>query len=119
MSTNNPLQTLVNSAAIRVAEAQYRLANLFTPYQWNPERADFDRVAAFLDNPDRAFPAPTDGIKNSLDRIKTTHGEQRLILQAFSAQGVEPNLTPDQLFVTAQANVAGNRMNTAAYQDAA
>ena len=69
MSTNNPLQTLVNSAAIRIAEAQYRLANLFTPYQWNPERADFDRVAVFLDNPDRAFPAPSDGIKNSLDRM--------------------------------------------------
>lgn len=119
MTQANPLQTLVNGAAIRVAEAQYRLANLFTPYQWNPERADFDRVAVFLDNPDRAFPAPSDGIKNSLDRIKATLAEQRLILQAFSAQGVEPSLTADQLFVTAQANVAGNRMNTAAYQNAA
>lgn len=119
MTQANPLQTLVNQAAIRVAEAQYRLANLFTPYQWNPERADFDRVAAFLDNPDRAFPAPSDGIKNSLDRIKATLAEQRLILQAFSAQGTEPSLTADQLFTTAQANVSGNRMNTAAYQSAA
>lgn len=119
MTQANPLQTLVNQAAIRVAEAQYRLANLFTPYQWNPERADFDRVAAFLDNPDRAFPAPSNGIKNSLDRIKATLGEQRLILQAFSAQGVEPTLTADQLFTTAMTNVAGNRMNTAAYQAAA
>ena len=119
MTQANPLQTLVNSAAIRVAEAQYRLANLFTPYQWNPERADFDRVAVFLDDPDRAFPAPSDGVKNSLDRIKATLAEQRLILQAFAAQGVEPTLTADQLFVTAQANVSGNRMNTAAYQAAA
>ena len=114
MSTANPLQTLVNSAAIRIAEAQYRLANLFTPYQWNPERADFDRVAVFLDNPDRAFPAPTDGIKNSLDRIKTTLGEQRLILQAFSAQGIEPTLTADQLFATAKANVTNPSMARAA-----
>ena len=114
MSTNNPLQTLVNSAAIRVAEAQYRLANLFTPYQWNPERADFDRVAVFLDNPDRAFPAPTDGIKNSLDRIKATLGEQRLILHAFSAQGIEPTLTADQLFATAKANVTNPSMARAA-----
>lgn len=119
MSTNNPLQLLVNQAAIRIAEAQYRLANLFTPYQWNPERADFDRVAAFLDNPDKAFPAPSDGIKNSLERIKATLVEQRMILAAFAAQGTEPSLTADQLFVTAQANVAGNRANTAAYQAAA
>lgn len=115
----NPLQALVNQAATRVAEAQYRLANLFTPYQWNPERADFERVAVFLDDPDRAFPAPSDGIKNSLDRIKQTLSEQNMILSAFAAQGTAPTLTADQLFVTAQANVAGNRMNTAAYNAAA
>jgi hypothetical protein len=119
VTTVNPLQTVVNQAAIRVAEAQYRLANLFTPYQWNPERVDFDRVEVFLDDPYRAFPQPTDGIKSSLDRITQTLAGQRPLLDALKSQGVEPNLSADQLFITAQANVSGNRANTAAYEAAA
>lgn len=113
----NPLQTLVNAQAIKLAEAQYRPANIFTPYGFQPERVDFERVAAFMDDPDRAFPQPTDGIRNSLSRIKTEMSEARGIIAALAAQ-CEPNLTPDQLFETAKANVSGNRMNTAAYQAA-
>ena len=113
----NPLQTLVNAQAIKLAEAQYRLANIFTPYGFQPERVDYDRVAQFLDNPDAAFPQPSEGIKNSLGRIKTEMAEARGILAALAAQ-CEPDLTEDQLFVTAQANVTGSRMNTAAYQAA-
>lgn len=116
--TQNPLQPLVNAQAIRLAEAQYRLATLFTPYGFQPERIDYDRVAAFLDNPERAFPQPTDGIRTSLDRIKVTIAEARGILAALAAQ-CEPDLSEDQLFVTAQANVSGNRMNTAAYNQVA
>lgn len=115
----NPLQLIVNSAAVKVAEAQYRLANIFTPYGYNPARPDFDRVAEFLDDPHRAFPMPTDGIKSSLDRITQSLNEQRAILGAFKAQGTEPTLDAEQLFLTAQANVAGNRMNTATYNQAA
>lgn len=114
----NALQPLVNAQAIRLAEAQYRLATLFTPYAFQPERVDYDRVAAFLDNPDRAFPQPTDGIRTSLDRIEATIAEARGILAALAAQ-CEPDLSEDQLFVTAQANVAGNRTNTVAYNQAA
>lgn len=115
--TPNPLQVLVNAQAIKLAEAQYRLANIFTPYGFQPERVDYDRVAAFLDNPDRAFPQPSEGIKNSLGRIKTEMVEARGILLALSAQ-CEPDLSEDQLFVTAKANVTGSRANTAAYQAA-
>lgn len=113
----NPLQTLVNAQAIKLAEAQYRLATLFTPYGFQPERVDYDRVAAFLDNPEAAFPQPSDGIRNSLGRIKTEMAEARGILAALAAQ-CEPDLTGDQLFVTAKANVTGSRANTAAYQAA-
>lgn len=110
----NPLQTLVNAQAIKLAEAQYRLANIFTPYGFQPERVDFERVAAFMDDPDRAFPQPSEGIRNSLGRIKAEVSEARGILAALAAQ-CEPNLTHGQLFETARANVAGNRMNTAAW----
>ena len=113
----NPLQVLVNAQAVKLAEAQYRLANIFTPYGFQPERVDFERVAAFLDNPDRAFPQPTYGIRNSLGRIKTEMSEARGILAALAAQ-CEPDLTEEQLFLTAKANVTGSRMNTAAYQAA-
>lgn len=115
--TPNPLQVLVNAQAIKLAEAQYRLANIFTPYGFQPERVDYDRVVAFLDNPEAAFPQPSDGIRNSLGRIKTDMAEARGILAALAAQ-CEPDLSEDQLFVTAKANVAGSRANTAAYQAA-
>ena len=117
MTTANPLQTIVNAQAIKLAEAQYRLANIFTPYSFAPERIDYERVAAFMDDVYRPFPRPTDGIKNSLDRIHATIAEARGILLALGSQ-CEPNLTPDQLFETARANVAGNTINTAAYNQA-
>ena len=115
VATPSPLQTLLNAQCIKRAEQQYRLATLFTPYGYQPERVDFDRVEAFLDNPARAFPQPTDGIKNALSRIGTVLTEANALIGALAAQGVEATLTPDQLFATAQANVRGNRTNTAMY----
>ena len=113
------LQKIVNAQAIRRAEQQYRLAQLFTPFGFEAERQDFDRVAAFLDTPRRAFPQPTDGIASSLSRIEATLRETNALLEAFEAQGLTPQLTDDQLFVTAKANVTGQRANTAAYRDVA
>ena len=114
MSTNNPLQTLANAQALRQAEAKYRLAVLFTPYGFQPERADFDRMDAFLDDPYRAFPAPTESIKASLDRTVGNLSESTALLGAFAAQGIEPTLTADQLFATAKANVTNPSMARAA-----
>lgn len=110
MKAQNPLQAIVNSAAIKVAEAQYRLANLFTPYSFEPERVDFDRVEAFLGNVYAAFPQPTDAVKMSLDRTAASLAEQQAILGAFKAQGTEPTLTGDELFAAARQNIAGNRL---------
>ena len=111
--TPSPLQTLLNAQCIKRAE-QYRLATLFTPYGCQPERVDFDRVEAFLADPARAFPQPTDGIKNALSRIGTVLTEANALIGALAAQGVEATLTPDQLFVTAQANVTNPGMARAA-----
>jgi hypothetical protein len=114
----SPLQAIVNSAALKKAEAQYRFANLFTPYSFDPERVDFDRVASLLAHPTKAFPQPSETVKSSLDRIGATLAEQSAILDAFKAQGTEPTLTDDQLFTTARNNVVGNRLNTTAHQAA-
>lgn len=110
----NPLQLIVNNAAVKVAENQYRLANLFTPYSFNPERVDFDRVSSFLGNVHAPFPMPSEAIKLSLDRIAGALAEQLAILGAFKAQGTEPTLSSDELFEAAYNNVAGNRMVRAA-----
>lgn len=117
--TVNPLQALVNAQAVRQAEAKMRLAILFTPYGFNPERVDFDRMDAFMGDPYRAFPNPTEAVKSSLDRTVGNLTEATAVLGAFAAQGTEPTLSADQLFTTAHANVLGNRMNTAAYSAAA
>lgn len=114
MSTDNPLQQLANAQAIAQAEAKFRMAQLFTPYGFVPERQDFDRMNDFLDNPYRAFPAPTDAIKASLDRTVARLREATLMLQALGAQGVNPTLTDDQLFTTAKANVTNPMMARAA-----
>lgn len=114
----SPLQTIVNGAALKKAEAQYRFANLFTPYSFDPERVDFDRVASLLTTPAKAFPQPSETVKASLERINATLAEQSAILDAFKAQGTEPTLSDEQLFTTARNNVVGNRMNTATHQAA-
>lgn len=110
----NPLQVIVNNAAVKVAENQYRLANLFTPFSFNPERVDFDRVSAFLGDVHAAFPQPSEAIVMSLDRISKALAEQIAILAAFKAQGTEPTLSVDELFSAAHANVAGGRIARAA-----
>lgn len=112
------LQKIVNSMALKRAEAQYRLAQLFTPYAFEPERADYDRVAAFLDNPRRAFPQPTPTMASSLDRIEGNLREANAVLGAFAAQGFTPDLSEEQLYVTARNNVVGQRANTAAFRNA-
>lgn len=110
-----PLQKLVNTNAIRRAEQQYRLATLFTPFGFQPEQIDFERVAVFLADPERAFPNPSEGISNALVRIKAQLVEASAVIEAFAAQNVHPTLTDAQVYQTALANVTGNRMNTAAY----
>lgn len=109
----NPLQAIVNDAAVKIAENQYRLANLFTPYSFNPERVDFDRVQVFLGNVHEPFMAPSEAIKMSLDRIASQMATQQAILAAFKAQGTEPTLSGDELFDAAMNNVAGNRLRAA------
>lgn len=103
--TTNPLQVLVNTNAIKKAEAQYRLARLFTPYGFTPERVDFDRVGSFVDDVFAAFPQPTEAIRASLDRVQAQLNEATAILQAFEAQGVTPTLDEEQLYITARNNV--------------
>ena len=113
-TATSALQTLVNAQAIRAAEAQFRIAVLFTPYGFQPEKVDFDRVEAFLDDPYRAFPQPTESIRTSLDRTVGNLVEARAILAAVAALGVEPTLDADQLFTTAKANVTNPSMARAA-----
>lgn len=113
-TTVNPLQTLANAQAIKVAEGQYRLARLFTPYGFEPEKVDFDRVHAFMDDIHRPFPQPTDSIRNALDRIKADLTQSKAMLDAFVSQGINPTLDADQLYMTARANVINPGMARAA-----
>lgn len=114
MTTPNPLQQLVNAQAIKKAEAQYRFARLFTPYGFEPEQVDYDRVGPLLSTPSKAFPAPTENLKVALAKLDTQLVEAELLLNAFAAQGVEPTLTADQLYTTARANVIQPSMARAA-----
>lgn len=107
--TPDAIQTVLNQHAITLAEQQFRLASLFTPYGFDPERVDFDRVATFMDDPYQAFPQPTESMRASLDRIVTNATTARITLEAFAAQGATPTLDDDQLFMTAKANVTNPR----------
>lgn len=104
-TTNNPLQILVNAEAIKKAEAQYRLARLFTPFNFEPERVDFDRVAAFIGDTGRAFPQPTEAMAAALARVDAVLNSSTAILAAFEGQGVTPSLDAEQLYETARLNV--------------
>lgn len=110
----SPLQILANNTAIKRAEQQYRLATLFTPFGFTPERVDYDRVAVFLTEPRKAFPQPSEGLNNSLARIEIALAETGALLGAFEAQGIAPTLDADQLFTTAKANVTNPGMARAA-----
>lgn len=112
--TPNPLQTLANTSALKRAAAQYRLARLFTPYGFEPERVDYDRVAAFIDKPRTPFVQPTAPMDAALARIESELTEANALLGAFAAQGIEPTLDSEQLFTSARANVINPAMARAA-----
>lgn len=104
-TVTDPLQLLVNAQALKKAEAQYRLARLFTPYNFEPEQVDFDRVAEFIGDTARAFPQPTEGMASALARVDADLSSSAAILTAFEAQGITPTLNAEQLFMSAKANV--------------
>ena len=81
-ANSNALQVLVNTHATKRAEAQYRMARLFTPYMFEPEQVDFNRVSAFVNDVSAAFPQPTDSINRSLERIQNDMAEANAILNA-------------------------------------
>lgn len=104
-STTTALQQIVNSAAIKLAEQQYRLARYYTPFNFEPEQVDYERVAAFMDDVHRPFPEASPKLQASLETLQAYINEHRAVLSAFEAQGTEPTLTAEQLFITAAANV--------------
>ncbi|WP_075881474.1 hypothetical protein [Vreelandella massiliensis] len=106
----NPLVQVANNAAIQLAEAQFRLARFFTPYSYDPKRIDYDRVAEFLDDVFVAFPQPTANLKPRLDDLQAQIAQHRQTLAALKDAGAEPDLTDEQLFITAQANVVNPSM---------
>ena len=112
-TVTDPIQLLVNTHALKKAEAQYRLARLFTPFNFEPEQIDFDRVAAFIGNINAAFPQPTENMANALARVDSDLSSAAAILDAFEAQGVTPTLTEEHLFVSARANVGRPMANIA------
>ena len=106
----NPLVHVANQAAIRLAEAQYRLARYFCPYGFTPEKIDFDRVTEFLDDVTKAFPQPSANLAQRLEELSHQIATERTTIDALRDAGAEPDLTDEQLFVTAKANVANPSM---------
>ena len=110
MTKPNPLVNVANSAAIQLAEAQYRLARFFTPFNFDPEQVDYDRVAAFMDDVNRAFPQPSPNLPPRLEDLSRQIATHRSTIDALSDAGAAPDLTAEQLFTTAKANVANPSM---------
>lgn len=87
-------RNLTNKLAVEQATCQLRLANYFTPYGFTPERADFDRVGAFLKNnvpTNRYLPNLKDAAEKAqaqADRFEAIAKELGLIKTQFG-------LTPD------------------------
>lgn len=109
-TTANPLVAVANQAAIQLAEAQYRLARFFTPYNFDPQRVDFDRVAEFMDDVFVAFPQPSQNLGPRLEELNQQVATHRKTIDALKDAGAAPDLTVDQLFTTAQANVTNPNM---------
>ncbi len=109
-TTTNPLVHVANQAAIQLAEAQYRLARYWTPYGREPEQVDFDRVAEFMDDVFVAFPAPSANLGPRLEELNRQIATERTTINALRDAGAEPDLTDEQLFLTAKANVTNPSM---------
>ncbi len=109
-TTTNPLVHVANQAAIQLAEAQYRLARYFTPMNFEPQRVDFDRVAEFMDDVFTAFPAPSANLGPRLEELNRQITTHHTTIDALRDAGAEPDLTDEQLFTTAKANVVNPSM---------
>lgn len=104
-ATHNPLSKVANSTAIQLAEGQYRLARYFTPFNFDPERIDYDRVAVFLDDVYKAFPNPSPNMAQRLADLQSQIASHREALDALKQADANPTLDEDQLYTTARANV--------------
>lgn len=109
-TTTNPLVHVANQAAIKLAEAQFRLARYFTPMNFEPQRVDFDRVAEFMDDVFTAFPAPSANLGTRLEELNRQIATERTTIDALKDAGAAPDLTDEQLFATAKANVINPSM---------
>jgi len=110
MTHANPLNKVANSAAIQLAESQYRLARYFCPFNFNPERVDYDRVEVFMDDIRQAFPQPSPNFAPRLDDLQAQINNHRETLKALSDAGAETTLDVEQLYTTAVANVTNPSM---------
>jgi hypothetical protein len=109
-ATTTPLVHVANQAAIQLAEAQYKLARYWTPYGFEPQRVDFDRVAEFIADVTVAFPQPSPNLVPRLEELNRQITTHRTTIDALRDAGAEPDLTDEQLFTTAKANVVNPSM---------
>jgi len=111
-TTNSTIQNIVNQAAIRNAESQYRLARYWTPFGFEPEPIDFLRVASFTADVMKAFPEATGNLQIGLERVQKELNESKSVLEVFIEQGTKTTLSEEQLFITAGANVRQQSFST-------
>ena len=110
-------QAAMNSLATKVrveqAEQQYRLANYFTPYNFDPEQADFERMGQLIEKYGNqltqkvfgsASPQLQERVAYALNEITQRQGS----LEALLAVGAEVTLTDEELYTLACDRVVNN-----------
>lgn len=116
-SNTNTNATAMNDLATKVrieqAEQQYRLANFFTPYSFDPEQVDFDRMGQLIekygnDLSKKVFFAASPSLQEKVDYAVNEIVQRQGALEALIAAGAEVSVTDEQLYQHAQDRVINN-----------
>lgn len=102
-SVKNPLIALANNVAKQLAAEQLRYAQYFTPYGFDPEREDFERVASLILRPvSECFPGASEAFVSRITSVARNYQTLKENLDALKAAGAEPDLSGDELYQAAR-----------------
>lgn len=97
------INSLVTKVRMEQAEQQYRLANYFTPYNFDPEQADFDRINALIEKhgnelTQKVFGSASPQLQERVDYALNEIVQRQASLEALLAMGAEVAATDEQLY---------------------
>ena len=100
------MNQLVTKVKVEQAEYQYRLANYFVPYNFDPEVEDFTRMGQLIEKhgdmlTQKVFGSASPQLQARVEEALNEITQRTGAVEALLAAGAEISVTDDELFTAA------------------